>query len=543
MSFRLRVLALLSLIAVTATGATAWLTLHQASGQLTDSVTAANRDVLSITDQLGRYGLDHAGWAGVSSTVRAVAQRTGQRIRVESVSGALVADSDLLAGRTARPVVGPATLADARPTLRLAGHSGHDQLPGTVWSSFASYVRESGYAACVRAAGGTVHATLGPAGIPTYRGAAADTDRHCRASGERAVPTLAEAQDFKHTLRGCLHADTAALGTCLTRWFTAHTGRYSPASVQVYVGARGEPPVGLSTGRTLLAAGIVALAAIVAAVLLSRSVLRPVRALTAAARQLGDGRTAGPVPVSGRDEIAELGSAFNRMTETLADSEHRQRQQIADIAHELRTPLANLRGYLEALADGVLPPSPELFASLHEETLLQQRIVDDLQVLALAESGALTYHRVPTELGEVADACRTAHAARAETAGVALTVDHTAPAVVSADPDRLRQAVGNLIRNALAATPSGGRVTLSVDAYDGHARLSVTDTGRGIEPDHLPHLFDRFWRADPARGGGRSGLGLPIARHLVADHGGTLTVDSRPGVGSTFTITLPLAPT
>ncbi|MEV0840291.1 HAMP domain-containing sensor histidine kinase [Actinocatenispora sera] len=542
MSFRFRVLALTLLIAVTATVATAWLTLHQASGQLTDSVTAANRDVLRVTDELGRYGREHAGWSGVSATVTAISRRTGLRVRVETVSGDLVADSDLLAGRPARAVVGPATLADPRPTLRLADRAGQGQTLTTVWSSFTSYVRESGYARCVQAAGGAVLATTGPAGVPEYHptGGGSAAEHRCRSSADRAAPSTAEAKDFKRALRACLRDATTAFASCLNRWFAAHVGRYAPDSVRVYVGARGQTDPAIGAGPTALVAGIVALAAVAAAVLLSRRVLRPVRALTAAARQLGDGAGAGPVPVSGRDEIAQLGRAFNRMAASLAASEERQRQQIADVAHELRTPLANLRGYLEALADGVLPPSPELFASLHDEALLQQRIVDDLQVLALAESGALSYHREPVDLGEVAAACRTAHSGNAEAAGVTLAVERHGPAVVSGDPERLRQAVGNLIRNALAATPAGGRIVLAVAAGDGRARLDVTDTGSGIDPADLPHLFDRFWRADPARGGGRSGLGLTIARQLVTDHGGSLTAVSTPGSGSTFTVALPL---
>jgi two-component system sensor histidine kinase BaeS len=543
-SFRFRVLALTLLIAVTATAATAWLTLRQASGQLTDSVTAANRDVLRISDELGRYGRDHAGWAGVSGTVRAIARRTGLRVRVETVSGALVADSDLLAGRPARPVVGPATLADPRPTLRLLPGSSEGRTLDTVWSSYRRYVRATGYARCLQAAGKDVRATPGPAGIPTYHpvDGGSPAARRCQGVADRTTASPADSKDFKRSLQGCLHGDSDALGSCLTHWFATRVAPYSPASVQVYVGARGDARVGVGAGPTALAAGIVALAAIVAAVLLSRRVLRPVRALTAAARRLGDGADAVPVPVSGRDEIAQLGRVFNRMAESLAASERRQRQQIADIAHELRTPLANLRGYLEALADGVLPPSPELFASLHDEAVLQQRIVDDLQVLALAESGALTYHEEPVDLGELAEACRTAHAANAEAAGVALTVERDGPAMVSGDPGRLRQAVGNLLRNALAATPAGGRIALTVAAREGRARLDVADTGTGIAPADLPHLFDRFWRADQARGGARSGLGLSIARQLVTDHGGTLAVASTPGMGSTFTIDLPLLP-
>lgn len=174
--------------------------------------------------------------------------------------------------------------------------------------------------------------------------------------------------------------------------------------------------------------------------------------MTLTAKGLGEGDLGRRVPVSGRDEIAQLGGAFNRMADSIQAGEERQRRLTGDIAHELRTPLANLRGYLEALRDGIVEPTPELLASLHEEALLQQRIVDDLQDLALAEAGALTYHRCEVDLRELLDTSRTAHRAQADTAGVALELEAPCQVYVTADPDRLRQVVGNLIGNALRAT-------------------------------------------------------------------------------------------
>ncbi|MFD0740998.1 sensor histidine kinase [Phytohabitans flavus] len=229
------------------------------------------------------------------------------------------------------------------------------------------------------------------------------------------------------------------------------------------------------------------------------------------------------------------------MADSLQRGEERQRRLVADVAHELRTPLANLRGYLEALKDGVIEPDPELFASLHEEAVLQQRIVNDLQDLALAEAGTLAYHRTVIDMAEVLETTRAAHHAVAESAGVQLVTATPGPAQVHADPDRLRQVLGNLVTNAIRATSAGGSVTLS-SAVDGTAVVvRVADTGTGIAPESLPYVFDRFWRADSARGRrtGGSGLGLSIARQIVTDHGGTITVASQLGVGTTFTITLP----
>jgi signal transduction histidine kinase len=270
--------------------------------------------------------------------------------------------------------------------------------------------------------------------------------------------------------------------------------------------------------------------------------------MTSAALRLGRGDLESRVAVRGNDELAELGRSFNRMADSLRRSEERQRLLVADVAHELRTPLSNLRGYLEALSDGVVAPSPELFASLHEEAVLQQRIVDDLQELALADAGNLAYHRTPVDLEELLETCRTAHRALAESAGVSLTV-HAEPdgtagrLVVFTDPDRLRQSLGNLISNALRATPAGGTVSLHAARSEGAAVLRVEDTGTGIGPDALGHVFDRFWRADPARGrySGGAGLGLAITRQFVTDLGGAITVASELGVGTTFTLTLPLA--
>jgi two-component system sensor histidine kinase BaeS len=172
--------------------------------------------------------------------------------------------------------------------------------------------------------------------------------------------------------------------------------------------------------------------------------------------------------------------------------------------------------------------------------VLQQRIVDDLQELALAEAGTLAYHRAEVDLADLLETCRTAHFAVAEAAGVRLTME--AEAVhVPADPDRLRQVIGNLVTNALRATSRGGSVTLSATRTGDVALLRVTDTGLGIAAAALPYVFDRFWRADSARGRrtGGSGLGLAIARQIVTDHHGEMSVESEVGVGTTFTITLP----
>jgi two-component system sensor histidine kinase BaeS len=331
-------------------------------------------------------------------------------------------------------------------------------------------------------------------------------------------------------------------GTCLAQVFTDQISDVAPVPVRVYLGAPGSRVPPLAAGPLLVAAAVVAAVAIIGTALLSHRVLRPIGILTVASRQLGQGDLTRRVPVRGHDELAGLARSFNRMADSLQRGEERQRRLVADVAHELRTPLANLRGYLEALKDGVITPDPELFASLHEEAVLQQRIVDDLQDLALAEAGNLAYHRTAVDLAELLETCRTGHRPLAESEGVSLTV-RGEPVVVHADPDRLRQVIGNLITNALRATAAGGGVALSANRSGDRGIVRVVDTGTGIPAEALPRVFDRFWRADPARGRstGGSGLGLAIARQIVTDHLGTITVASEPGRGTTFTITLPAA--
>jgi two-component system sensor histidine kinase BaeS len=216
---------------------------------------------------------------------------------------------------------------------------------------------------------------------------------------------------------------------------------------------------------------------------------------------------------------------------------------IADIAHELRTPTTNIRGYVEALQDGVFPADQDHFRSLHEEAVLQERLIDDLQDLALAESGTLVYHRVPAELTELLRAVRTAHASTAAAQGVRIELDAPDPVHAVVDTGRIRQVIGNLLTNALHAASAGGVITLRARTEDRTAVVDIADTGSGIAGEDLPHVFDRFWRADNARGrhtGGR-GLGLAIAHEIIAAHEGTVTVASTVGTGSTFTVRLPLA--
>ncbi|MFE7111341.1 sensor histidine kinase [Streptomyces sp. NPDC057575] len=537
MSFRLRALGLLLLVALAATAATAWLTWRQATGQVRESVSAGREETARTTSELYAYGYAHGTWDGISSTVRALSQQTGQRIRVVTDSDVLLADSDALAGRDVRPVSDqPPVLVDPRPRLRLPDGKVPLASVKTTVTAIGEYRNTVAYATCLTRAEAEFTAEPDRLGIPQVI-----TGRKAGQCGKMKQPAGSYAQTLQDHEAASKCVGERKLDECLQRAFNERAAAFAPARLQIRMGVLHESPPSLAAAPAVIVAGGVALAVILGALLLSRTVLRPVRALTGAARGLGDGDLARRVPESGRDEIAELGRVFNRMADSLQGAEERQRRLTSDIAHELRTPLANLRGYLEALRDGVVEPTPDLLDSLHQEAILQQRIVDDLQDLALAEAGALTYHRARLDLRELLATCRTAHRPQAEEAGVAVGLETSPPVYVDGDADRLRQVVSNLVRNALRATAPGGAVTLALNVHDGRAVVEVRDTGVGIRPDDLPHLFDRFWRADAARGRttGGSGLGLAIARQIVADHDGTIDVASTVGVGTTFTMTLP----
>jgi two-component system sensor histidine kinase BaeS len=559
MSFRLRVLLLISLVAVSAIGATAYLAFMQASRQVTESATADQRMSAWILGQLARYGAEHGTWEGVAWMARDLSASTGQRIKLVSEDGVVVADTDTIAGRTARPVIGPALFVDVRTSPDLpADATGHARAAQHTLRAISQYRSGVRFAACLTRNELGVVASSGAYGLPAYTASVtALRDRPDAVDECRAVLAATDgvAEDARQLAACAVVANPAvanrtsttnpALSPCFETVFFVRTAEVAPVPLLVYLGAAGQPGPLPTPGPVMAAAALVALLTVAGTVLLSRRVLRPIAALTTASQRLGQGDLSLRVPVRGRDELAKLAGSFNRMADSLQRGEERQRRLVVDVAHELRTPLANIRGYVEALKDGVVPPTAEVFESLHEEAVLQQRIVDDLQELALAEAGALAYHRHPTDLTELLEICRIAHQAAADAVDVTLRVAADRPVTIDADPDRLRQVIGNLVSNALRATPPGGTVTLAATGVaEGRVTVEVRDTGVGIPADDLPHIFDRFWRADSARSRdtGGSGLGLAIARQIVRDHGGDITASSRPGQGTTVGIALP-APT
>lgn len=276
---------------------------------------------------------------------------------------------------------------------------------------------------------------------------------------------------------------------------------------------------------------------------LSRGLTAPLQRLAAAARAVAGGNLEHRVETEGSAEIVEVAQAFNEMTGALSESERQRQNMVADVAHELRAPLAVLQGNLRAILDGVYPANEVEISHLYDETRLLSRLVDDLRELALGDAGQLHLYLRPTDIGPIIASTLESLALAAEAEQVMLDpwIGKDLPSV-QADPDRVAQILRNLLVNAVRHTPPGGSVTVTAEATADAVQVAVSDTGEGINPGDLPHVFERFWRADRARTRtGSSGLGLSVAQTLIKAQGGRMWAESTPGEGSTFRFTLPLA--
>jgi len=306
-------------------------------------------------------------------------------------------------------------------------------------------------------------------------------------------------------------------------------------------------PISLSQtiNRFLLWGALLAIAAaLLITFFLSRRISAPVKALTLAAGQLGRGDLSQRVKSKEKGELGELAQAFNAMAENLQRSEQLRRNMIADVAHELRTPLSNLKGYLEAIHDGVVKPEPDTLRSLDEEANLLSRLVDDLQELSLAEAGELRLDCRKRDTIKLLKQTVAVRQSQAAAKGISLSADLPKKLpLVNIDAYRISQVLLNLIDNAVTHTPPGGVVTVAARKLDNCLEISVEDTGEGIPAEDLPNVFERFYRVDKsrARATGGAGLGLAIAKYLVEAHNGEINVQSEPGKGSRFTFTVPVS--
>lgn len=343
------------------------------------------------------------------------------------------------------------------------------------------------------------------------------------------------------------------------RFFADHMARMMTdrGMADLMEAASSEPPPGgameaalaasfrTALAQALLVAGSAALlTALAASVLVTARIVGPIRRLVLASRRLAEGHYAERVPAGSPDELGELAASFNALAGALESTERRRLELVGDVAHELRTPVATLEGYLEGLLDGVVEPNARTWAKLHDEAGRLRRLIDDLQTLSRAEARQVSLNPRPLDPAEIARSALDRLAGQFAEKGLELSTELPGSLpLVRADPDRAVQVLTNLLTNALHATPAPGSVRLALQQVGDTVEFTVADSGRGIAPEHLPHLFERFYRVDKSRSRalGGSGVGLTIARALVEAMGGQIWARSAGlGQGATFGFNLPV---
>jgi two-component system, OmpR family, sensor histidine kinase BaeS len=337
------------------------------------------------------------------------------------------------------------------------------------------------------------------------------------------------AQSGKPMFRSAVIVDGRRVGTTIVRFTGAGLSSADHALVVALLRA------------LAAAAGLAALVALITALAIARRLSRPVARIISVARAMGSGQR--DVRVGGvraPSELRELATAFDQMADKLDRNEQLRRDLVADVAHELRTPVAVLQAGHEALLDGVAEPTPAELASLRDEVLRLATMIDDLQTLSAADAAAMQLKLQRCDLADIVAAAADSLASRYDATGTTLERRLSAVAVL-ADPRWLHHVVTNLLTNALKFSPAGSRVTVAAGPDGNDARLVVTDRGSGIPESDLPHIFERFWRGRQASQIPGSGIGLAIAAEIAAGHGGQLSARSRPGEGTQMTLTLPRA--
>ncbi|MEU8967668.1 HAMP domain-containing sensor histidine kinase [Streptomyces monashensis] len=593
-----RLLFVSALIAVCSVAATAWLAVTTTTSALKEEQGQDLAADNSILAELSGYAATHAGWSGARRTVQDLAARTGRRIALTTADRTVLADSaprgTPLPPRPAATVDPLRTDTYSESGAQLSGIDpravGPYRLPAAERAKLDAlaaarkrcYARHGLQAGIVRTASGRPLVTTadgtdpagygvtdcedGRLGTPTPTESSAldtltDLARPClKRAGLDIVGPLFPLYDpaakdpfsgdqliakyVSRTTKASPAATERAAQTCLLTARRTQLEPYVAPVAELFLGIGDQSPsrFDMSTAnkaKVIGAAGLVLAVTVAVTAVVAIRLVRPLRALTEAAGAPPELHVR--VPVTTRDETGILAEAFNDLTERRERLEAQRKAMVSDIAHELRSPLTNIRGWLEVVRDGVVEPEPALLDSLHEEALVLQRIIDDLQDLAAADAGTLRLHREPLRAADLLDQVAAAHRVAADAAGVALRTAADPAAWLEADPVRMRQALGNLVSNALRHTPADGTVTLAARREGTDVVLRVGDTGTGIAAEDLPHVFERFWRAEKSRSRrtGGSGLGLSIVRHLVAAHGGTAEAASAPGEGAVLTLRLP----
>lgn len=278
--------------------------------------------------------------------------------------------------------------------------------------------------------------------------------------------------------------------------------------------------------------------ALLLGILLTRTFTRPIHELTKATEAVAKGEFGHQVTVHSKDELGKLAISFNKMSADLAHAQHLRQQMTADIAHDLRTPLSLILAYTEALSDGKLPGSQDIFEVMHHEAQHLNHLIDDLRTLSLADAGELPLNRLQLPPQELLERTAAAYSAQAQQQEIALEVE-VSPNLseIEVDPERIAQVLGNLVSNALRYTSAGGHIRLTAETSLEGTILCVEDNGTGIAPEDQPYIFERFYRADKSREqNGESGLGLAIAKSIIEAHGGTISLESTINEGSIFKI-------
>jgi two-component system sensor histidine kinase BaeS len=584
-SILVRLLAGAVLVSLCSIAATAWLAARSTTVAIQQEQGRALADDSKIYDALLGYAATHAAWPGVSTLIEQLGRETGRQITLTTNDRKLIAGPSKDLASASSVTIDPFAVD---PDL-----GGTDRIDPRAVGPYKLSAADQKYLGdlakrvlnCVRLRTGVGAIVTAPTGRPTIVGVGDATVNACDTNSVLEALTASERKPYSQLqslINTCLVGqgihytiklqpdlswtvfDPSVSGpvplevlpserieSCVTQSKRAQLDPYVAPLARLFVNtpSRAEAGFDLSPANQKRIAGVAA-AVLLITVIISVAggfrLVQPLRALTRAARRMTGGDESIRVRVRGRDEIGQLSAAFNELADSRARTESLRRAMVSDIAHELRTPLSNIRGWLEAVEDGVTKPDQAFIQSMSEEAALLQHIIDDLRDLATADAGNLRIHPERVHLPTLFEQVIAAHRSEAEAAGVTLTSVPSSVEVGSeldADPVRLRQVIGNLVTNALRFTPAEGTVRIEGRREGTDTVIDVIDTGTGISPEDLPKVFDRFWRAEQSRNRhtGGSGLGLAIVRSLVEAHHGQVTATSVIGEGSTFTIRLPAA--
>lgn len=557
-----------AVVAIIAVAAATWVTVRSTTVAVQEQQQRSLHTESTVLDALQGWAATHASWQDAGPLVKSLAATAGQRVVVASPRGEVLADSsgeprgevdptratatvDALHVDPAAPTtVGPTSSGQitsgpdsaerpspacvagcARQVVDVPLRVDHRALTRFTDRASPSWSRlEARVSACLQARDVARDVALEVGLADTFSVVVAGPAAPARPEEVRPDAARSEAARVERVVADCVETSVVAMVS----------PDVAPRALLVMGdGTRAALSWDLSGAgrwRVVALAGVVLGVTVLLSALVAGYVVGPLRRLATAARLAADGDLTVRVPEGRSDELGVTGRAFNQMTERREQLEVARRRLATDVSHELRTPISNVRGWLEAAQDGLVDLDQEWLASLHEETVHLQRLVEDLHQLSLGDVGALTLHRETFPLEALVSSVLAGFQGTADQAGVRLESAVASAALVRADPVRLRQVLANLVANALRHTPAGGSVRITLDTD----RLTVSDTGTGIGPEDLPHVFDRFRRVDASRSRatGGSGLGLAIVRQTVEAHGWTVDLDSTPGQGTWVTVHL-----